>query len=191
MYADWKDTFNGLSDANAGKLAKLMWAYINDENPEPQNEVVAAAFVQIKLTLKRDLKKWEDIKKKRSDAGKASAEKKKQDAAKPTSVDSVEQKPTNPTVIDNDSVNVNDNVIKIEQNFEVLESQEIWKDKTMMALKLDSAKFKIAFDAFKAQHIMAGQVKPLAELMDHFSKWYPKAKDNLFQTTTKQTYDKI
>ena len=81
-----------------------------DRNPEPINDIIDLAFEPMKQTLKRDLIKWQNIKGKRSDAGKASAEKRKQNATNPTHVESVKQNATNPTVSDSVIVSVSDSV---------------------------------------------------------------------------------
>jgi len=106
LYADIKTTVDKLDNEYAGKLFKHILAYVNDENPETDDLLLEIAFEPIKRQFKRDLQKWEQIKSKRSDAGKASAESRKQKATKSTSVKSVQQTSTNPTV----NVNVNDNV---------------------------------------------------------------------------------
>jgi hypothetical protein len=106
MYADFKSTFEALSDKEAGKLIKHLMRYVNDENPTCEDKIVKVAFEPIKQQLKRDLKKYEQVKGKRSEAGKASAEQRKQKATNSTSVQSAEQKPTNSTVTGNGTVNV-------------------------------------------------------------------------------------
>ena len=104
-YVDWKETFDSLPDEIAGKLIKHLFAYVNDENPQTDDIIIKAVFANIRQTLKRDLVKYEKIREKRSEAGKASANKRQQVL---TSVESVQQSSTNSTV----SVNVNDNVNK-------------------------------------------------------------------------------
>jgi hypothetical protein len=106
LYADLIHTVNQLPDDKAGLLFKHLLSYVNDENPTTDDIVVKIAFEPIKQQLKRDLKHWEQIREKRSEAGKASAEKRKQNSTNSTSVKSVEQKPTNSTVNDNVNVNV-------------------------------------------------------------------------------------
>jgi len=109
VYADWMDKFEDLSDEEAGQLIKHFFRYVNDLNPIAPDRYIKMAFHDIEKTLKRDLKKWEQIKGKRSDAGKASAEAKKiakQNLTNSTSVESVQQSSTKSTV----SVNVNDSV---------------------------------------------------------------------------------
>ena len=115
LYSDQRGQFDKLSDEQAGKLVKHIFSYVNLEYPEG-DFITELAFEPIKTQLKRDKKKWESVIKKRSDAGKASAEAKKnkrqQASTKSTHVKSVETKSTNPTVNVNGnvSVSVNDNV---------------------------------------------------------------------------------
>lgn len=106
FYCDWQTTFNELPDNEAGILIKHLLAYVNDENPTTENLLIKAVFANIKNQLKRDLKKWEDIREKRSEAGKISAEKRKLSQQVLTSVESVQQSPTNSTVNVTDTVNV-------------------------------------------------------------------------------------
>jgi len=114
-YCDWIDTFEALPDDKAGQLAKHLFRYVNDKNPESDDILITAVFANIKQTLKRDLRKYDKIKAKRSEAGKASAEKRKQESTNSTSVESVEQESTNSTVSVNDSVTVNVSDIKKEK----------------------------------------------------------------------------
>lgn len=117
VYADWIEIFEPLSDDEAGKLVKHFFRYVNDLNPTSPDRLTTLLFDgSIKPTLKRDLKKWEEIAGKRSEAGKISAEKRKQqEPTKPTSVESVEQTPTKSTVNDKVNVIVNDNEILLKK----------------------------------------------------------------------------
>lgn len=105
-YSDWYGMFKALPDEVAGKLIKHIFSYVNDENPTTEDFVINALFEQVKSTLKRDLKKWEEQQEQRKQAGIRSAEVRKQNATLVnarlvSSTDSV-------------SGNVNDNVIKKE-----------------------------------------------------------------------------
>lgn len=112
FYADWITTFDDLKDIEAGRLIKHLLRYVNDQNPTAPDRLTKLMFEPIKNTLKRDLKKWEGIKGKRSEAGKASAEAKRiakeneQNSTKSTSVESVQQNSTKSTVSVNVSVSV-------------------------------------------------------------------------------------
>jgi len=113
LYADQQSIFDKLTDSEAGALIKHIFNYVNDKNPIASDRITDISFEPIKLQLKRDLKKWEEIKLKRSNAGKLSAEKRQQTSTKSTHVESVQQTSTKSTVIVNvnDKVNVNDTVI--------------------------------------------------------------------------------
>ena len=102
-YCEWQETFNELSDEEAGILIKHIFSYVNDENPETENKVVKMCFIPIKQTLKRDLKKYKVyIGKQRDNGAKGGRPKKTQKTQalneKPKKADSV-------------SVNVSDNDI--------------------------------------------------------------------------------
>ena len=70
LYSEWLETFDNLTDDEAGKLIKHIFRYVNDKNPEAPDRITEMLFIPIKQTLKRDLKKWEDEREKRSKAGK-------------------------------------------------------------------------------------------------------------------------
>lgn len=113
IYTDSKSLVNKLPDEVAGKLFKMLFSYTCDEKPKTKNPLLDLAFEHFKQKLKVDLKKWEQIKEKRSMAGKASAKLRKQNQQVLTSVKSVEQTSTNPTV----NVNVSVNGIYKEKDF--------------------------------------------------------------------------
>ena len=69
LYADYKHTVNLLGDERSGKLFKTILSYVNDENPQVDDEVVKVAFEPIKQQLKRDLKGWVNKKTVRAEAG--------------------------------------------------------------------------------------------------------------------------
>ena len=58
-YCDWEETFEELSDEEAGKLIKHLFKYVNDKNPETSDKLTKMCFIPIKQSLKRDLKKYE------------------------------------------------------------------------------------------------------------------------------------
>jgi len=109
-YSDWKETFDNLPNDVAGELIKHIFAYVNDEEPKSDNYIINALFANIKNTLNRDLKKWDEQRQQRSEAGKRSA------ALRATKSNdrsiSFNEKVRNSTVSVSvsDSVNVSDNV---------------------------------------------------------------------------------
>jgi len=127
VYADWRDSFNELTDSEAGQLIKHFFSYVNDENPVLEDRVLRASWIPIEKTLKRDLRKWENTMSGRSSAGKASAEARrllkleqqnstnstnvtfvKTDLTNSTNVTFVKTDLTNSTVSVSDSVSVSD-----------------------------------------------------------------------------------
>ena len=70
LYADIIHSVNILSNEQAGKLFKHILSYVNDLNPDVKEPMVNLAFEPIKQQLKRDLKKYEQMLKNRSEAGK-------------------------------------------------------------------------------------------------------------------------
>ncbi len=57
-----KDREDGTN--NSGELFYHILQYVNDENPEPMNFIIEMAFEPIKLQLKRDLRKYEEVREK-------------------------------------------------------------------------------------------------------------------------------
>ena len=103
LYSDAIHTVEKLSDTDAGQLLKHLLRYVNDQNPTTETPLVEIAFEPIKQQLKRDLVKFEDVKVKRSEAGKAGANKRWQDIA---NANKGIQTIANIAVNDNDNVNV-------------------------------------------------------------------------------------
>jgi hypothetical protein len=113
LYADIVHVFDDLPIEKKGELIQLILDYVNDRDPETSDLLLKTAFTPIKLQLKRDLKRWDEIKVKRSEAGKASANKRQQVSTSVQSVEQNEQVSTvNVTVNDTVNVTVTDNVKK-------------------------------------------------------------------------------
>ncbi len=110
LYTDVFFTVEKLTDEKAGQLFKHILAYVNDKYPETDDIILQIAFEPIKQSLKRDLRKYESIREKRSLAGLASANKRQQVS---TSVEQNEQVSTHSTV------SVSDNVSVINISFDV------------------------------------------------------------------------
>jgi hypothetical protein len=112
LYSDLIKSIDHLTNEEKGILFNHLLEYVNDKNPILTDRLILTAWKPIELQLKRDLIKFEEVKFKRSEAGKRSAELRalkndEQNLTNSTSVESVEQTLTNPTVNDNDNVNVN------------------------------------------------------------------------------------
>lgn len=110
LYCDQIGLFEQLPDEQAGKLIKLIFAYVNDQNPDIDDLLLKVAFEPIKLQLKRDLEGWNHIRELRSVAGKkggeASGKSRKQKQANEASALKSKQGEANEAV----KVKVNDTV---------------------------------------------------------------------------------
>jgi uncharacterized protein YdaU (DUF1376 family) len=128
LYADLINNIDHLTNEEKGILFNHLLEYVNDMNPVLKDRVVLSAWKFIQSQLKRDLVKFEEVKCKRSDAGKESArlralKKDQHNSTKATSVKGVQQSSTNPTVNDN----VNDNVNDI--NISFIDKMDLFKKK--------------------------------------------------------------
>lgn len=82
-YADWNETFKKLTDEEAGRLSKMLFSYVCDENPEPPDRITELLFEPLKQSLKRDLRKYENIREKRANAGRSGGFKSAESRSKP------------------------------------------------------------------------------------------------------------
>ena len=67
IYCDIIHTVEQLTDEQAGDLFKHLLRYVNDLNPQSDSVITKIAFEPIKQALKRDLDKYESIRKRNSD----------------------------------------------------------------------------------------------------------------------------
>ncbi len=78
-YCDWVETFDELTDEEAGKLAKHLFRYVNDQDPEAPDRLTKMLFIDLRRALKRDLKKYEGyIEKQRENGAKGGRPRKTQ-----------------------------------------------------------------------------------------------------------------
>ena len=111
LYCDIIHTIEKLNDEQAGALFKHILLYVNDQNPTPKDIITEIAFEPIKQSLKRDLKKFENIKESRSEAGKRGASKRWQTMAKDSKQIAKDGKPKQDVTNMAVSVSVSDSVI--------------------------------------------------------------------------------
>lgn len=115
VYTDWIDTFNDLTDEEAGRLIKHFFQYINDLNPT-SDRLTELLFNPIKNTLKRDLKKWEDIQDRNRNNGAKGGRPKQEPIETKNNPVGFSETQNNPEKGDSVSVSVNDSVIVIDSN---------------------------------------------------------------------------
>lgn len=61
LYCDLIHIIDKMPDDKAGLLFKHLLSYVNDKNPETDDLIVSLTFEPIKLQMKRDLKKYENV----------------------------------------------------------------------------------------------------------------------------------
>lgn len=115
LYADMLQCIEHLTNEEKGILFNHLLQYVNDMKPVLTDRLLLTAWKPIELSLKRDLAKFEEVKKKRSNAGKRSAELRakehvQQASTNPTHVESVQQNTTHVESVEQSSTNPTDNV---------------------------------------------------------------------------------
>lgn len=176
LYTDQREVFDELSDEDAGKLIKHIFAYVNDEDPITEYKLLKVAFLPIKTQLKRDLKIWDEKKAQRAEAGK------KGGLAKSSNAKQSLAKPSNATNdVANLAVNVNGNVNVNDINKETLISLdevevEMGKEKPMHRpyfvrmqeiYNLDEKKVKEAFKNWKI--LKEGEAMTIGKAQNSFN----------------------
>lgn len=120
LYTEQKEVVDKLSDEQAGKIFKAIYEYVQTNKMPKLDGLLDIIIIPFKQSLDRNTEKWEEIKKKRSEAGKKGAEIKKQNLAKEANANFAKNKIANQAVNVNVPVpvnvpvNVNDNNIASE-----------------------------------------------------------------------------
>lgn len=109
LYTEQKEVIDKLSDEQAGKLIKAIYEYVETGEMPSLDNVLDLVIIPFKQNLDRNADKYEETKKKRSEAGKLGAEIKKQKQAKQANANFANNKQANQAVNVNDNVNVNVN----------------------------------------------------------------------------------
>lgn len=186
LYTEQKEIIDKLTDEQAGKLIKAIYQYAKDGTMPELDMLLEIAFIPIKQNLERNSEKWEDIKQKRSEAGKLGAKIKKQKQANQANANFALSKQTNEAV----NVNVNDNVnVNVNENVkgecegekqtsitDTLSEAEASSSDDMSSLK--SQKSKRKNDTAKASKHKYGEYKnvllkdeELQALQKDFANW--------------------
>ena len=184
LYTEQRAILNKLTDEQAGKLIKAIYEYVDTseiKDIDPVIDIVITPFITV---LDKDLKKYEETKKKRAEAGakggkqtQANAKDRKQSKANQANASNDKQNKadeskdkqsqTNQAVYDNEYVNVNDNDISKEINKENSSSEEKSStDDTAKASKKESVKHKYG----EYQHVLLKD-EELQKLKNDYSNW--------------------
>ena len=148
-YCEWIESFEELSNEEAGKLVKHLFRYVNDLEPENPDRLTKMCFIPIKQQLKRDLKKYDAyINKQVENGAKGGAPKGNKNAQKTTqTTQRLNKQPKQAEDVDVDvDVDVDDNVndINKKKNFEL---------KKVLVYPFDSSSFKEIIKIWKQYKI--------------------------------------
>jgi len=175
LYSDLLKSIEHLTNEEKGILFNHLLEYVNDKNPILEDRLILTAWKPIELQLKRDLIKFEEVKAKRSDAGKRSAELRalkveEQNLTNSTSVKSVQQTSTNST----DNVTVNDNVNVNDIFYKELLISESWIEVNAKNNRTTPSKVKTYLTKFNNNLLAQGEKKNnKREYQSHFARWLP------------------
>ena len=174
-------TFEQLTDAQAGRLVKHLFRYVNDQNPSAPDKITSIAFEPIKQQLKRDLKKWEKYIEKQKENGKKGGRPKEPNETQKTQAFSEE-----PKKADSGNVSVNATVNDLPLSFgevffdaeEVINKNQIEFERICMAGKIDAGAGKIALRKFHL-HLESNAKYPQTkkQLFAGFEKWVMNEKN--------------
>lgn len=127
LYAEYSRHINLLSDEDAGKLFKAILSFASGDEPEKLEGMAEMAYSFIKAQIERDLQKYEDVCRKRQEAGKLGGRPKKAKKANGFSEKQEEtKKPDNEDISDNDNEDISDNEDD-KQNKYSSTFEEFWK----------------------------------------------------------------
>ena len=152
-YCEWIESFEELSNEEAGKLVKHLFRYVNDLEPENPDRLTKMCFIPIKQQLKRDLKKYDAYINKQVENGKLGGRPKKDKVKNETQITQpFISKPKKAEDVDVDvDVDVNDNVNVINKKKNIKKEVLVYpfnsiefkqSIKTWKQYKLDQHNFK-------------------------------------------------
>jgi hypothetical protein len=181
LYLQQRSVFDGLEDAEAGKLIKTIFSYVCDENPQPTG-MTKYAFEIIKPVLKADLKKYEEKKEKYAENIRKRWNKEEKEKIQSNTMEYNGIPSDSVYVNDNVNVNVNDNILskdnelnnrdiniscaKEEKNESIFES--FWK---VYPRKIGKEKCKNWFKSHKPKEDLVKQMIEAVEQQKKSKQW--------------------
>lgn len=151
LYCDLLHTVEKLPNEKAGELFKHILQYVNDLDPKTDDLIIELSFEPIKQNLKRTLKKWEEIKLKRSESGRLgglkSGETRSKNEANEANASKMKQNEANEAVSVNGNVsvinnNIPDSVEKIDWDMLIVVFNKIFGTKVRLINDDTKRKFK-------------------------------------------------
>lgn len=175
LYCDLIHTVEKLSNEDAGEMFKHILRYVNDLNPETDNQLIDVLFEQIKQQLKRDLKKYENICERNKQNGKKGGRPKK--PKKPSGLIGNPEEPKKP---DSDT-DIDTDIFKV-----ILNSTE-WRNQLQKNQNINYKELKRLTDMFV---LVANPKQSETQIRTHFVNWL-KYQDIKRQVRTIRSFDDI
>lgn len=165
-YCDWGETFDNLTDEQAGKLAKHLFNYVRDNEPK-SDELTELLFISIRQSLKRDLKKYEQyVDKQKLNGAKGGRPKKPKETQITQAFISKPKKA--------DSVNENENENDINKIKEILLNDQYAKELFCMNHSISIEQFNSLLNKFVLNLQIEGvKTRDIKDFKKHFNNWLP------------------
>jgi hypothetical protein len=183
LYCDMIHVFEELTDEQAGRLIKHIFEYVNDKNPELNDQILKVSFAPIKAQLKRDLEDWLKIcQRNRGNGNSGGRPKKNQEDAteteslkeEPIKPSGFKSNPENPSKPDNDNDNDND-IKKHNDIIRGLWGSQKWLEVTSISTKKSIEEIRVLLDDFRLECIAKSELKvDDKDAKTHFVNWVRK-----------------
>lgn len=178
MYTDYMEQIEMLTDEQAGVLFKALISYQAQLNLPEMDGITEMAFRFIKKQIDRDNEKYDVTVKKRSEAGKKSAENRanakcvEENSTKSTSVKCVEMNSTKSTDNDNDNVNDNDIRERVKERPTLAQIKSACKEKNIRQVNPD-----VFFKYYKSRDWIVNGKDISSKWIDYLELWESREKE--------------
>ena len=180
LHCDFIHGIDELSDEQAGKLLKIIFQYVNDQNPVIEDQILRIAFTPIKLALKRDLDTWKKSCDKNKENGLKGGRPPKENPTEPKKPSGLIGNPTEPKKADKDKDKDSDtNNISLKENhieiFRKLYQDQAWIEGLCMKFKCEVSEARKHLIDFKDSTILKEEWKEdTSDAKKHFFNWINK-----------------
>lgn len=175
LYADLIELVMDLPIEKRGELFTIILQYVNDLEPEISDPLLKVAFIPIKQSLKRDLRKWENIVHRNRENGKKGGRPSK-NPKNPVGKLVTQKNPEKPKKTDND--NDNDNDINKESHNEIFRAiwkSDQWLESVCLMFKSSKKDTLSHLDKFRLECITKEEFKVSEkDAKNHFVNWVKK-----------------
>ena len=173
--------FEELTDEQAGRLIKHIFEYVNDKNPELDDQILKVSFAPIKAQLKRDLEDWLKICQRNKGNGNLGGRPKKNQedtnetermTEEPKKHSGFKSNPKNPSKPDNDNDNDTDILKEHNDVLRKLWYNKVWLESLAMLWKKEIKEIQEHLNKFRIECISKDDFKSTEkQAKEHFVNW--------------------